>query len=146
LHIHRYSAAICLLARLRTFSDSDATAVLVQFVLEPLYKIFSVVLSEERPAIEAMLYTFGVKLKPSAYGQDIKPLLQAVCGVVFGNAAGLTDMMLAHVPSTKRAARSKIERLYTGPQVRFSHQLCMAFGFARSPAFTPCGFAGTCIV
>ena len=82
-----------------------------------MYKIFSTVLGEDSKTIAQMLDEFGVYLKPAVYGMDVKPLLQEVCGSIFGQATGLVDMVVRHVPSSKRAAQAKVERLYTGPQV-----------------------------
>ena len=87
-------------------------------MLEPLYKIFSVVLSEDNAGVARMLAAFGAKLKPSSYNKDVKPLLTDVCSAIFGQASGLTQMLVQHVPSSKRAAADKVARLYTGPSVR----------------------------
>lgn len=40
--------------------------------------------------------------------QDVKPLLKDVCRQVFGGAGGLVDMIVAHVPSAKRATAEKV--------------------------------------
>lgn len=91
---------------------------IVQFILEPLYKIFSCVIGEERGDIEKMLAQFGVKLKAANYKKDIKPLLTDVCTAIFGQASGLTEMLVQHVPSSKEGAKIKVEHLHTGPAVR----------------------------
>lgn len=90
----------------------------MQFVLDPLYKIFSCVIGEETKSIEKMLAQFKIKLKASTYGKDIKPLLTDVCTAVFGQASGLTEMLAVHIPSSKCAAPSKVEHLYLGSPVR----------------------------
>jgi 116 kDa U5 small nuclear ribonucleoprotein component len=89
----------------------------LQFVLEPLYKIFSVVLSEETEAFQRMLVAFGAKVKTSCLQKDVKPMLTDVCHAIFGQASGLTDMIVKHIRSPKRAAAEKVQRLYTGPPV-----------------------------
>jgi hypothetical protein len=88
-----------------------------QFILEPLYKIFSVVLGEDKEGILRMLAAFGAKLKPSSFNKDVKPLLTDVFSAMFGSASGLVEMLVRHVPSSKRAAAEKVRRLYTGPTV-----------------------------
>ena len=100
------------------FVRNDTNCKRVQFVLDPLYKIFSCVIGEETKSIEKMLAHFKIKLKGSTYGKDIKPLLTDVCTAVFGQASGLTEMLATHIPSSKRAAQSKVEHLYLGPPVR----------------------------
>eukprot|EP00850_Spirogloea_muscicola_P014123 SM000099S25229 [mRNA] locus=s99:314289:317660:- [translate_table: standard] len=88
----------------------------VQFVLEPLYKIYSQVVGEHRKSVEATLAELGCRLKPSAYSLNVKPLLKLVCTTVFGTATGLTDMLVRHLPSARDAGRTKAEHLYTGLQ------------------------------
>jgi U5 small nuclear ribonucleoprotein component len=44
------------------------------------------------------------------------PTPPQVCSQVFGSATGLVDMLVAHVPSAKRATAAKVARCYTGPQ------------------------------
>ena len=96
----------------------------MQFILEPLYKIFSVVLSEDLEGLHRVLAAFNTKLKPRALKQDIKPLLTDVCSAIFGRAAGLAEMLVKHVPSAQAACGSKAARLYTGPTVRCRAQAC----------------------
>lgn len=74
-------------------------------------------IGEEKPDIERMLAQFGVKLKAANYKKDIKPLLTDVCSAIFGQAAGLTEMLVQHVPSSKQGAKAKVEHLYIGPPV-----------------------------
>mmetsp|Transcript_33923 Transcript_33923/g.107781 ORF Transcript_33923/g.107781 Transcript_33923/m.107781 type:complete len:648 (-) Transcript_33923:66-2009(-) len=88
----------------------------VQFVLEPLYKIYSTVVGEHHKAVAAMLDEFGVHIKPSQYSLNVKPLLKLICTKVFGTATGLTDLLVRHAPSSLDATASKVARLYTGPQ------------------------------
>ncbi|GBF96527.1 116 kDa U5 small nuclear ribonucleoprotein component-like, partial [Raphidocelis subcapitata] len=87
----------------------------VKFVLEPLYKLTSTVISEHPKTVERALAELGVALKPSQYNQDVKPLLKDVCRAVFGGASGLVDLLVAHVPSAKRATAEKVTRHYSGP-------------------------------
>mmetsp|Transcript_18570 Transcript_18570/g.39863 ORF Transcript_18570/g.39863 Transcript_18570/m.39863 type:complete len:988 (-) Transcript_18570:519-3482(-) len=88
----------------------------VQFVLEPLYKVYSHVIGEHPKSIESLLGQLGVYLKPSTYSMDTKPLLREACSNVFGSATGLVDMLVEHVPSSKRATSSKVKQDFTGPQ------------------------------
>ena len=75
--------------------------------------------SGEHPkTIELMLSELGVYLKPSTYSMDTKPLLKEACGRVFGSAAGMVDMLVEHVPSSRKATAKKVLSDYTGPQVR----------------------------
>ena len=55
-----------------------------------------------------MLDEFGVYLKPSIYGKDVKPFLKDACSQIFGSATGLVDMMVAHIPSSKAGNATKV--------------------------------------
>lgn len=88
----------------------------VQFVLEPLYKIYSQVIGEHKKSVEATLSELGVTLSNAAYRLNVRPLLRLACSSVFGTATGFTDMLVQHIPSAKAAAARKIEHIYTGPK------------------------------
>ncbi|XP_074587546.1 110 kDa U5 small nuclear ribonucleoprotein component CLO-like [Curcuma longa] len=88
----------------------------VQFILEPLYKIYSQVIGEHKKSVEATLSELGVTLSNAAYKMNVKPLLRLACSSVFGSATGFTDMLVQHIPSARDAAMKKVEHIYTGPQ------------------------------
>lgn len=87
----------------------------VQFVLEPLYKIYSQVVGEHKKSVETTLAELGVTLSNAAYKLNVKPLLRLACSAVFGSATGFTDMLVHHIPSAKDSAPRKVEHTYTGP-------------------------------
>lgn len=88
----------------------------VQFVLEPLYKLYSQVIGEHKKSVEATLAELGVTLPNSAYKLNVRPLLRLACSSVFGSASGFTDMLVKHIPSAKEAASRKVDHIYTGPK------------------------------
>ncbi|CAK9152023.1 unnamed protein product [Ilex paraguariensis] len=88
----------------------------VQFVLEPLYKIYSQVIGEHKKSVEVTLAELGVTLSNVAYKLNVRPLLRLACSSVFGSATGFTDMLVRHIPSAKDAAARKVEHIYTGPK------------------------------
>ncbi|CAK7338532.1 unnamed protein product [Dovyalis caffra] len=110
----------------RTFKKkppaSGAERSFVQFVLEPLYKIYSQVIGEHKKSVEATLAEFGVTLPNSAYKLNVRPLLRLACSQVFGSAAGFTDMLVKHIPSAKDAAARKVDHTYTGPKDSMIYQ------------------------
>lgn len=59
------------------------------------------VVGEHPKVIEKVLEELGVFLKPSAYGMDSKPLLKEACSQVFGSSAGLVEMLVQHIPSSR---------------------------------------------
>ncbi|XP_078443094.1 110 kDa U5 small nuclear ribonucleoprotein component CLO-like [Wolffia australiana] len=104
----------------RTFKkkppSSDGKRSFVEFILEPLYKIYSQVIGEHKKSVESTLLELGVTLSNGAYRLNVRPLLRLACSSVFGSASGFTDMLVHHIPSAKEAAARKIEHIYTGPQ------------------------------
>ncbi|CAA0404734.1 unnamed protein product [Arabidopsis thaliana] len=86
----------------------------VQFILEPLYKIYSQVIGEHKKSVETTLAELGVTLSNSAYKLNVRPLLRLACSSVFGSASGFTDMLVKHIPSPREAAARKVDHSYTG--------------------------------
>lgn len=87
----------------------------VQFIMEPLYKIYSQAVGEDREVLEKTLAELGIQLQNKEYSLDSKPLLKLILTRFFGNATGFVDMCVAHIPSPTAGARTKIEQIYTGP-------------------------------
>ncbi|XP_044464193.1 110 kDa U5 small nuclear ribonucleoprotein component CLO [Mangifera indica] len=94
----------------------------VQFVLEPLYKIYSQVIGEHKKSVEATLAELGVTLSNAAYKLNVRPLLRLACSSVFGAASGFTDMLVKHIPSAQDAAARKVDHIYTGPKNSMIHK------------------------
>ncbi|KAH3767175.1 110 kDa U5 small nuclear ribonucleoprotein component CLO [Pelomyxa schiedti] len=87
----------------------------VEFVLEPLYKIFSHVIGEERETLEPVLLELGISLRAHEYHYDTNVLLRLVLTRFFGRSTGFVDMVVKHFPSPIESARTKVEQSYTGP-------------------------------
>src|SRR5262249_52041007 len=105
----------------------------VHFILEPLYKIYSQVISEEQPTLQRTLDELGIHLKHSDYKMNTKPLLKLVFGQFFGGkASGFVDMCVAHIPSPVAGAKLKVEHTYTGP-LHSSHALDMSLCNPKGP-------------
>ncbi|KAG6336238.1 hypothetical protein ID866_2857 [Astraeus odoratus] len=96
--------------------DSKEARSFVHFILEPLYKLYSHVLSEETEDLKQTLAELNIVLKPVMYKMDVRPLLKVVLDQFFGPATGLVDMIVEHIPSPVAGALSKVKRTYTGPQ------------------------------
>lgn len=89
----------------------------IQFVLEPLYKMYSRVLGESEDSVAALAEELGVMtLEKDVLGSDVKPLLKHLLSRIFGTATGLVDMMVKRIPSARSGTMAKVERWYTGPQ------------------------------
>ncbi|KAI3528086.1 elongation factor Tu GTP binding domain-containing protein [Colletotrichum filicis] len=87
----------------------------VNFVLEPIYKIFTHTISDSPEELKVVLGSLGITLKPSQYKADAKVLLKLVCEQFFGPSTGFVDMIVGHVPSPDQSAEKYLEKYYTGP-------------------------------
>jgi 116 kDa U5 small nuclear ribonucleoprotein component len=95
--------------------EEGAKRSFVNFVLEPIYKLYSHTISESPEDLKDTLATLGIVLKPSQYKMDAKVLLKLVCEQFFGPSNGFVDMVVEHIPSPVEGADSKLQRYYTGP-------------------------------
>ncbi|EED16006.1 U5 snRNP component Snu114, putative [Talaromyces stipitatus ATCC 10500] len=87
----------------------------VNFILEPVYKLYSHTISESPEDLKETLASLNIYLKPSQLKLDAKVLLNLVCEQFFGPATGFVDMCVQHIPSAVEGASRKLERYYTGP-------------------------------
>lgn len=95
--------------------ENGAKRTFEHFILDPLYKIFTSVLEKEKEDLSETLAKLNIYLKPSTYSIDVRPLLQTVCQLFFGNSAALVDAVLEHIKSPTENAKAKVERVFTGP-------------------------------
>ena len=87
----------------------------VNFVLEPIYKLYSHTISESPDDLKKTLESLGIHLKPSQLRANATDLLRMACEQFFGPASGFVDMVVQHVPSPVEGAKLKLDRYYTGP-------------------------------
>lgn len=112
-------------------SDPEHSRTFVHFILDPLYKLYSHVLSEETEDLKDTLKGLGIQLKPVMFKMDVRPLLKAVLDQFFGPATGLVDVIVENIPSPVEGALDKVEATYLGPQtsdVAASMKACDADG------------------
>lgn len=96
--------------------DPESSRTFVHFIMEPLYKLYSHVLSEETDDLKETLMSLGINLKPVMFKMDVRPLLKAVLDQFFGPATGLVDIIVDNIPSPVEGAAVKVEGTYTGAQ------------------------------
>ena len=89
--------------------DPEQNRTFVHFILEPLYKLYSQVLSEETEQLQETLSELGIKLKPIMYKMDVRPLLKAVLDQFFGTSTGLVDMISECIPSPLENTKNKVD-------------------------------------
>ena len=88
----------------------------VNFVLEPIYKLYSHTISDSPDDLKEVLKTLQIHLKPSQYKVDAKDLLKLVCEQFFGGCESFVDMVVEHIPSPVDGSKLKLDRYYTGPR------------------------------
>jgi len=86
----------------------------VQFVLEPLYKMFSQVVGEDPKDLEMTLRELGVRLKKSELQLDSGPLLRLVLQQFFGPPTAFIDLCVSRLASPLTNIQRKVENIYTG--------------------------------
>lgn len=86
----------------------------VEFILEPLYKLFSQVVGDVDECLPRMCDELGISLTKEEKKMNIRPLLCIVCRRFFGDFTGFVDMCVEHLPSPAENAKNKIEHVYTG--------------------------------
>ena len=92
----------------RKAEDPETPRTFVHFILTPLYKLYSQVLSEETETLKETLGGLGILLKPAMFKMDVRPLLKVITGQFFGPATGLVDMIVEHIPSPLEGTASKV--------------------------------------
>ncbi len=107
-------------AESRNFSrkptDPDQPRSFVKFILEPLYKIYTQVMSSDTASLQKTLAKLDIHLKPAVFKIDSRPLLRLVLNQFFGGSNGLVDMLVDHLPDAQTGTLTKVQRNYSGPR------------------------------
>jgi elongation factor 2 len=88
----------------------------VQYVMDPIYKLFDAVMNEKTELIQKMLTTLNIKLDSEERDLKGKPLLKTVMRKFLPAADSLLEMIVIHLPSPVKAQAYRCEILYEGPQ------------------------------
>lgn len=94
---------------------SSASRSFVEFILEPLYKIFAQIVGDVDESLTRVCDELGIHLSKEEQKLNIRPLLRLVCKRFFGDFTGFVDMCVDNIPSPVDNAKRKIEHIYTGP-------------------------------
>jgi 116 kDa U5 small nuclear ribonucleoprotein component len=92
----------------RKQADPESNRSFVHFILEPLYKLYANVLSEDTETLKETLGGLGISIKPVMFKMDVRPLLKAILDQFFGPATGLVDMIVEKIPSPIEGAMNKV--------------------------------------
>jgi elongation factor 2 len=88
----------------------------VQFIMDPIYKVFDVIMNEKADQIPALYEKLGVKLNKDDRDLVGKPLMKAFMRTWLPAGDTLLQMIAIHLPSPVVAQAYRCELLYEGPQ------------------------------
>lgn len=88
----------------------------VEFILEPLYKLFAQVVGDVDSTLPRLLDELNIKLTKTEMKLNVRPLLRLINSRFIGDFSGFVDMCVNHIPSPAANAKVKVEHIYTGPQ------------------------------
>lgn len=110
---------------------SSASRTFVQYVLEPVYKIYSQAIGETPEDLLYTLKSLGIQMKGREINLDPKPLLKLALSRFFGYPRGFVEMIVKTIPSPIDGTSNKVSQYYTGYQsstVAQSMRKCDASG------------------
>jgi len=87
----------------------------VEFVLEPIYKLFRLVVESPKQELSELVDEFNIKLSKKQIGMNARPSLKIICSQIFGTFESLVSMLVKTVPTPKYSAPSKCPYIWTGP-------------------------------
>lgn len=85
-----------------------------QFCLDPIYQIFDAVMTEKQEKVDKMLKSLNINLTADEREQVPKKLLKSIMMKFLPAAETLLQMIVAHLPSPKKAQSYRAEMLYSG--------------------------------
>ncbi|CAB3387421.1 Hypothetical predicted protein [Cloeon dipterum] len=94
---------------------STAQRSFIEFILEPLYKIFAQVVGDVDTCLPDLMNELGIHLTKEEMKMNIRPLLRLICSKFIGTFTGFVEMCVEHIKSPLDNARTKVEHIYTGP-------------------------------
>eukprot|EP00501_MAST-03F_sp_TOSAG23-6_P001340 GSMAST32.ASY1.ANO1.1389.1 assembled CDS len=103
----------------KTRANSSMKRTFVEFILEPLYKVYSQVLGEHEDELAKTLSELHIKVKKTELRMDPAPLIKIVMSRFFGQkhrVEGIVSMVTNHLPTPKTGAPTKVSRVYSGSQ------------------------------
>ncbi|KAG8527110.1 uncharacterized protein KY384_008539 [Bacidia gigantensis] len=100
----------------RKGTEERSKRTFVNFVLEPLYKLYAHTISGSPEDLKDTLATLGIYLKPRQLKSNAKDLLKLVCEQFFGGPESFVDMVVEHIPSAEAGGHKKLDQYFTGPK------------------------------
>lgn len=111
------------LNKFTTKSSKELKRSFIHFILEPLYKIISLVLATEPEDLQKSLYeSFNVDLDKQLLKSDAQTLLKETFKLIFGGSQGFVDI----IEGLKSPEEHSKTNLYTGPESDLSKSILLA--------------------
>lgn len=88
----------------------------VEFILEPLYKLFAQVVGDVDFGLADTLDELNIRITKEDLKCNIRPLLRLVCNRFIGDFSGFVNMCVEHIKSPLDHSKTKIDHIYTGPK------------------------------
>ncbi|KAF5009017.1 hypothetical protein FDECE_4731, partial [Fusarium decemcellulare] len=98
-----------------TYEGKQLERAFNQFILDPIFKIFSAVMNFHKEETATLLEKLNLKLSAEDREKEGKQLLKAVMRTFLPAADSLLEMMILHLPSPTTAQKYRAETLYEGP-------------------------------
>lgn len=93
-------------------AHSTAQRSFVEFILEPMYKLFAQIVGDVDEALPGLCNELGIRLTSDEKKLNIRPLLRVVFSRFLGDFCGFVDMCVQHVPSPAVSAKRKVAHIY----------------------------------
>lgn len=86
----------------------------IEFILEPVYKLFAQVVGDADESLESVLDELGIKVTKKEMKMNIRSLLKLVCSRFLGDFNCLIDMCVNVIPSPLENAKKKVQHIWRG--------------------------------
>lgn len=98
-----------------TSQDVGSKRGFVQFVLDPIFKVFEVVMQVKKEECAKLVEKLGIKLSTEEKDLEGKPLMKVLLRKWLPAGDTLLQMICFHLPSPVTAQKYRMELLYEGP-------------------------------
>jgi elongation factor 2 len=95
--------------------DDDNKRSFNMYILDPIFKLFDVIMNYKKEETEVLLGKLGIVLKHEDKDKDGKALLKVVMRTWLPAGEALLQMIAIHLPSPVVAQKYRMEMLYEGP-------------------------------
>lgn len=99
----------------KTQTDGSQRA-FCQFIMDPICKLFSSIMNDQKDKYEKMFSTLGIELKGDDKDLSGKALLKRVMQLWLPAGDCLLEMIVRHLPSPWQAQKYRVDTLYEGPK------------------------------